>query len=231
MQGAESQLHHGSILVFDTVASFAEACPGYYIGAFPYRTTRSVFSFVLFRLPRLPDGEVNREQQDYLYNWLVEGIFPHEYAFIKKLEPIQGWPLMLQWTARWPGGEWDTGLAFGECPGDDFAMIGLFRIQDPNDFVLRVTRYDDQAPFDFWLQEAEHLTYYRYARYEATPMWTLEETPGQLVSVQWDESSPDFNEDGQPDLVIVWSIDGQETQIGYIRQGDGFVESGPVDDL
>jgi hypothetical protein len=229
LEGAEDlSLTHGIIFQFSPSASFADACPGYYMAVAPYRTTRGVFSFSLFRAPQSDSGEVENGQLEYLWNWLWEGIFPHEYGLIRRLDVIPGWPLMLQWVAKWPNAGWQTGMAYGECPGDDFAMIGLFDIQGPDDFELRVTRYDDQAPFDFWLQEGETLTQYHYTSFEVEPLWSLEETPGRLVEVYWDETSPDFNEDGQPDLVIEFSIEGEDTPMGYLAQDGAFVEYGPV---
>jgi hypothetical protein len=229
LQGVEDLiLTHGIIFQFSPSASFADACPGYYMAVAPYRTTRSVFSFVLFRAPRLPDGEIVRDELNDQWNWLWEGIFPYEYGLIRSLDVIEGWPLMLQWVARWPNAGWTTGMAYGECPGDDFAMIALFDIQDPDDFELRVSRFEDQAPFDFWLQEGTSLTRYHYADYEAESLWVLDETPGKLVAVYWDENSPDFNDDGQPDLVIVWSIEGTDTPYGYLFEEDGFSEYGVV---
>ena len=91
-----------------------------------------------------------------------------------------------------------------------------------------MTRFDDQAPFDFWLQENGELTQYHYASYETEPSWVLGETPGQMVSVYWAEDSPDFDGDGRPDLVVVWSIDGSDVHMGYLYQDDGFVEYGEV---
>jgi hypothetical protein len=221
-------LTHGIIFQFSPSASFADACPGYYMAVAPYRTTRSAYFFALFRAPETADGEIDRSQLEYMWNWGWEGIFPFDYSIIRSLDVIPGWPLMLQWVARWRNAGWQTGMAYGECPGDEFAMIGLFDIQDPDDFELRVTRYDDQSPFDFWLQEGATLTQYHYASYEAEALWTLADTPGRMVDVYWDETSPDFNGDGLPDLVIVYSIDGQDTPIGYLTQDSGFTEYGPV---
>lgn len=229
LEGAEHLiLTHGIILRFSPSASFADACPGYYLAVAPYQTTRRVLSFVLFRASRLADGEIDLNTLNDQWNWLWEGIFPHEYGVIRSLDVIEGWDLMLQWVARWQNAGWQTGMAYDECPGDNFAMIGLFDIQDPDDFVLRVTRYDDQAPFDFWLQEGTSLTWYHYASYEPESLWVIDETPGQMVAVYWDESSPDFNDDGQPDLVIVWSVDGSDTPMGYLYQDESFTEYGLV---
>jgi hypothetical protein len=94
---------------------------------------------------------------------------------------------------------------------------------------LLSTRYSAQAPLDFWLQDGDQLRRYHWEPWIDTLLWTLEETPGRLVAVEWAEDAPDLTGDGLPDLVIDWEVSGETVRWVYVADGDAFVPVGPAD--
>jgi hypothetical protein len=142
--------------------------------------------------------------------------------------------LTIQFLLQEPDGPgWQVGLASAPCPGDDLRMVGIFPVSHPDDYTLLFTRYDAQAPLDFWLQDGDQLRRYNWEPWTGTLLWTLEETPGRLVAVEWGEDSPDLTGDGIPDLVIHWDASGdasgETVRWVYAADGPEFIPVGAAD--
>jgi len=208
--------------LFDQTQSFAEVCPERYIAAFTFQTSRTdrhSLVVALVGLPRDADGNVIEGKHELLWTWRQEGIEPFEMNKVEWIERDAEWPLTLRILGIFAG-EWVVGVASGHCPGDDIHMVGLFKLENPDNFSLEITRFEEDAPFDYWLQDGDRLTHYRWEPWKALPISTLETVPGQLMDVIWDNSTPDLNNDGTPDIVIRWNVAGEVVERNYIEEGE-----------
>ncbi len=217
LDGAETLLSHSSTIIFDQAQSFADVCPGWYITAFPFRTSRTdrislVIAFV--SLPRQTDGMVIEGAHKLLWTWRQEGIEPFELDKVEWLSRDEKWPLTLRFLVFFAG-KWLVGITSGTCPGDDIHLVGLFGLDHPENFSLEITRFSEGDPFDFWLQDGEQLTHYRWEPWDAISISSLNHTPGKLVGVTWTDASPDLNGNGVPDVSIQWKIDDEIVERFY----------------
>ena len=221
LDGAEVLLSHSSTILFDQTQSFADVCPERYIAAFTFqtsRTDRESLVVAIVSLPRREDGSVVEGEHELLWTWRQEGIEPYEMDRVDWIQRDEEWPLTLR-TLGIFGGEWVIGVTSGHCPGDDIRMVGLFTLENPQNYVLEITRFEEEAPFDYWLQDGDRLTHYRWDPWEALPLSTLETAPGKLIDVTWDSESPDLNGDGALDIIIRWDVSGEVVEQGYMEDG------------
>jgi hypothetical protein len=221
LDGVEALLSHSSKIIFGKAVSFADVCPERYIAAFTFqtsRTDRESLVVAIVGLPRREDGDVVEGEHELLWTWRQEGIEPFVMDRVEWIEQDAEWPLTLR-TFGIFAGEWVIGVTSGHCPGDDLHMVGLFTLENPEDFVLEITRFDEDAPFDYWLQDGNQLTHYRWEPWEALHISTLELAPGKLIDTTWDSESPDLNADGVPDIIVRWDISGEVVEISYFEDG------------
>jgi hypothetical protein len=211
------------------LATRLTACPERYIIAFPYMNPRHDYSVRVVGLPYDQAGNVTEGEYIKIWEWGDEGLGNFGLGGVTWLREVDEWPLMLYFLIQHFDGYYMTGAAYSHCPGDEMHLVGLFNIPDPDDFSMKITRFDDGALFDFWLQEGNQLRRLQYDSYEAIELWILEDVPGRLLEVEWSTSSPDRTDDGVPDLVITWDISGEVTQWLYANEGQGFRPVGELD--
>jgi hypothetical protein len=230
LRGVESILRHSARVVPELALGLGHVCPERYIIAFPYREPdrRGGMNPTIVGLPRAEDGTVAEGQHKMIWHWGDAGLWPDRWQDIYLYDRSRDGLLRVEFLMKQQDATWWIGLISGHCPGDDLVHAGVFPVSDPHDYVFKVTEYSAEGPFDFWIQDAGRLLRYRWEPWTATLLWTLEETPGTLVGVEWDEASPDLTDDGLPDLVVQWNASGELVRWLYAADGEEFVPVGPV---
>jgi len=184
----------------------------------PLALTAATLWIAFTSLSRREDGSIIEGEHELLWTFRHEGLEPFVFDRIEWIEHDLEWPLALRFLGIF-GGEWVIGIASGHCPGDDLRLVGLFKLDNPDDFVLEITRFDEDAPFDFWLQDGDRLSHYRWEPWEALHLSTLETAPGKMVEAIWDNNSPDLTGDGIPEIIIRWDVSGEVVERCYVEDG------------
>ncbi|MBN2557091.1 MAG: hypothetical protein JXA97_14260 [Anaerolineales bacterium] len=231
LQGVEGILRHSARVLPEFTLGLGDVCPDRYLIAFVYvePDARGGRTLHVDALPQ--DSDVVHEGEHYII-WSIqrEGLWWDRWNRIYMTDRSEPGSYQLQFLLEEPQGTgWQVGTAFGSCPGDDLQLTGLFPVANPLDFNLLYTRFKEEAPFDFWLQDGEQLHHFQWERWEETLIWTLEETPGRLVSVEWSQDSPDIDGDGTPDLVIHWDANGEEAVSTFTAGESGFLPIEAID--
>lgn len=233
LKGVESVLlQHSPRLVPERSLGVGHACDERYFIAFPYipPDRRGGMSFMVAALEREPDGTVREGEHIRIWHLGDEGLYIDRWHRISLTDRSVKGLLTIQFLLEEPdGGAWQVGVASAPCPGDDLRMVGFFPLSHPEDYTLLFTRYDAQAPLDFWLQDGDQLRRYNWEPWTGTLLWTLEEIPGRLMAVEWGEDSPDLTGDGIPDLVIHWDVSGETVPWVYAADGPAFIPVGAAD--
>ncbi|MGD8633094.1 MAG: hypothetical protein PVF85_05940, partial [Anaerolineales bacterium] len=225
LSGVEDVLRHSAAVVSERAIGIAEACPDRYILAFPYKEPyrNAQMTLEITSLVREPDGTIREGQHTPLWNLKGEGVEPETCKQIIIEDRSEPGLIRIAFRVQDPNdSSWRVGVASGKCPGDEVWLRAYFNLEHPENYSLIMTRYDEDQPMDYWLQDGDRLQRYQWEPWEGTLLWTLEDSPGRLVYVEWNADSADVNADGHPDLKIVWNIAGTNAERTYISTGTGF---------
>lgn len=61
---------------------------------------------------------------------------------------------------------WRIGIASGPCPGIDLWLAGYFYLENPDDFELLITQFDQDSPEDYWLRDGKQLHRYQWESWQ-----------------------------------------------------------------
>jgi len=232
LQGVEDILRHSARILPQHTLSLGDVCPDRYVIAFVYvePDARGGITLHVDALPQEADGTVREGEHAIIWSIQREGLYWDRWNHIYMTDHSQPGSYQLQFLLEEPQGSgWQVGTAFGSCPGDDLRLTSLFAVHNYLDYDLIYTRYNEDAPYDFWLRDGDQLHLYRWEPWEATLLWTLEGAPGALSAVMWTEESPDVDGDGSPDLILSWQVDGEIVSHAYAEDDHGFTLVGLAD--
>lgn len=232
LDNVEAILRHSAVVVKERAIGIADACPTRYILAFPYKEPDREGGMTLHmsRLVREADGTIIEGEHEYVWNLKGEGVDPERCkAVIIEDRSVEGFIRILFRVQSPYDSSWRIGVASGECPGDEVWLSAYFNLEHPENHALEMTQYDPVSPVDYWLQDGDQLLRYHWEPWTEELLWIMDDVPGRLLSVEWNENSPDYSGDGTPDLVITWEISGEPVAWAYAAAESGFTPLGPVE--
>ena len=233
LEDVEDILRHSAVVIKDRALGIPDACPDLYITAFPYsepdRTGGQTLAVTA--LTREDDGSIILGEHRYLWNLKGEGVDPERCKQVYIQDRSEPGLIRIVFQVQDPyDSSWRIGVASGICPSLELA--GYFYLEHPDDFQLLITTYAQGEPTDFWLRDGSQLLRYHWEPWQETLLWTINDVPGSISDLKWDNTSQDINGDGLPDLAITWNISGNQETRYYSPAANGFIllENGSAGD-
>jgi len=225
LDNVEEILRHSAVVFTERAVGIPDACPDLYIMAFPYSEPdhRGGMTIAITDLKKKEDGSITLREHEYLWNLKEEGVEPERCKDIYIQDLSEPGLIRISFQVQHPDDRsWRIGVATGPCPGIDLWLAGYFYLENPDDFELQITQYDQDSPTDYWLRDGSQLHHYQWEPWQENLLWTLESVPGSLHDVVWSKDAEDFSGDGKSDLLITWQADGELISWIYSSEGTGF---------
>ena len=225
LDNVEVVLRHSAVVISDRALGIPDACPALYLMAFPYSEPdrRGGMTIQVTSLEKNSDGSVIIGEHKKLWNLKAEGVDPErcKQIFIQNIsEPGL---IRISFQVQHPDDKsWRIGVSSGTCSEQDLWLAGYFHLNNPDDFQLIITQYDSDSAVDYWLRDGTQLLRYQWEPWQESLLWILDNIPGTINLIEWNENSPDFTGDGLPDLIIEWIISGAVSRSIYSPDGSGF---------
>lgn len=226
LENVEEILRHSAVVIQDRAVGMPDVCPNQYLMAFPYSEPdrRGGMTLAVTGLSRREDGSVIMGEHQYLWNLKGEGVDPERCKEVIIQDRSEPGFIQISFQVQDPNDRtWRIGVASGPCPGIDLWLAGYFYLENPADFQLLITTYDETSATDYWLRDGEQLLRYHWEPWREELLWTLEEVPGSIHDLSWNAGSEDADQDGVPDLVITWEIAGELLKQVFSPSGTGFI--------
>jgi len=222
----EEVLRHSAVVIKDRAVGIPDICPSMYLMAFPYSEPdrRGGMTLQVTALERDADGIVIMGEHKKLWNLKAEGVEPERCKQIYVQNISFSEMIRISFQVQHPEDEsWRIGVASGTCSEKDLWLSGYFYLNNPDDFQLLITQYDQDSPLDYWLRDGDRLNLYHWEPWQETLLWTLEDLPGEILEVVWNSKSDDHTGDGNPDLLITWKTSSGTRTTVYFSSGTGFM--------
>lgn len=232
LDNVEAILRHSAVVIKERAIGIADACPTRYILAFPYEEPDRAGGMTLHvtSLVREADGTIIEGEHEYVWNLKGEGVDPERCkTVIIEDRSEEGFIRILFRVQSKDDSSWRIGVASGECPGDEVWLSAYFNLEHPENFAMQMTQFDQGSPVDYWLQDGDRVLRYHWKPWTEELLWSLDDIPGRLLAVEWDEDSKDYSGDGIPDLVITWEISGEPVRWAYAATDSEFIDLGPIE--
>ena len=225
LDNVEEVLRHSAVVISDRAVGIPDACPTLYLMAFPYSEpdSRGGMTLQVTSLEKKSDGSVINGQHKKLWNLKAEGVDPErcKQIFIQNISE-QGL-IRISFQVQHPDDKsWRIGVSSGTCSEQDLWLAGYFHLKNPDDFQLIITQYNSDSAVDYWLRDGTQLLRYQWEPWQESLLWILDNIPGTINLIEWNENSPDLTGNGLPDLVIEWIINGSVNRSIYSPDGSGF---------
>jgi hypothetical protein len=225
LENVEAVLRHSAVVVKDRAVGIPNACPAMYLMAFPYTEPdrRGGQTLQVTALERLEDGTIPNRDHRKLWNLKAEGVEPERCKDIFVQDRSEPGLIRISFQVQHPDDQsWRIGVASGTCLENDLWLAAYFILENPADFELILTQYSPDSAVDYWLRDGSTLHRYNWEPWQESLLWSLENVPGNLAAVEYDQESEDLTGDSLPDLLITWQTEDQLIKWVYSPVGDGF---------